>query len=220
MKEKVVFAFTFLIVLSNILFSQMLAIVNLADVYRKGEIKAVNRILKVANQDGVEFIRLSENEGEGIVWLPLKKLRNGTIEIRMRGKDVLQKSFIGAVFHSVNDSTYDAVYCRPFNFFAKDSVRRIHAIQYISHPAFTWRKLREEQNAVFEKEVTNPPDPNGWFTLRLVIEGAMVKAFINDAGLPSLAVEKLNKRSSGKIGLFVGDGSGGDFKTVKIKYKK
>jgi hypothetical protein len=134
----------------------------------------------------------------------------------MRGKDALQQSFIGIIFHGQNDSTYDAVYCRPFNFLAKDSVRRIHAIQYISHPVFTWRKLREEQNAVFEKEILNPPDPNGWFTMRLVIENTTVKAFINNATIPALIVQKLNHTKRGKVGLFVADGSGGDFKKIKI----
>lgn len=99
----------------------------------------------------------------------------------MRGKDVLQRSFIGVVFHGLNDSTFDAVYCRPFNFFAKDSVRRIHAIQYISHPDFTWKKLRDERNTMFESEIASPPDPNGWFILKLVIDKNTVKAFINTA---------------------------------------
>ncbi len=38
----------------------------------------------------------------------------------MRGKNVFQKSFIGIAFHGQDDKTYDAVYCRPFNFIAKD----------------------------------------------------------------------------------------------------
>ncbi len=134
----------------------------------------------------------------------------------MRGKDVLQRSFIGVVFHGLNDSTFDAVYCRPFNFFAKDSVRRIHAIQYISHPDFTWKILRDERNAMFEREIANPPDPNGWFTLKLVIDKNTIKAFINNAEEPSLIVDKLNNRSKGQIGIFTSDGSGGDFKTMKV----
>jgi len=136
----------------------------------------------------------------------------------MRGKDALQRSFIGIAFHGLNDSTYDAVYCRPFNFFAKDSVRRIHAIQYIAHPFFTWKKLREERNAAFEKEILNPPDPNDWFSLKLVIRGSTIKAYINDLSIPSLVVEKLNNRNDGRVGIFTGDGSGGDFKTVSISY--
>ena len=133
----------------------------------------------------------------------------------MRGKDVIQRSFIGIAFHGFNDSVYDAVYCRPFNFFAKDSVRRVHAIQYISHPYFTWEKLRKERNAIYEKQIIHPPHPNGWFTLKLVFSDTLVKAFINDDELPSLVVQKLNSRHSGKVGLFTGDSSSGDFRNLK-----
>lgn len=146
--------------------------------------------------------------------------KNGTIEIEMRGKDVFQRSFIGIAFHGVDDINYDAVYCRPFNFFAKDSVRRIHAVQYISHPDFTWEKLRKERNAVFEKEIINPPNPDDWFIMKLVIDRTTVKAYINNATVPSLMVEKLKNRTPGKIGLFTADSSGGDFKIIKINYKK
>ena len=200
-------------------FGQQQKNIELAELYKNGKIKVLNRDVKIVSQNDTEFIQVSENKKEGIVWLPLKKLKNGTIEVEMRGKDVLQQSFIGVIFHGLNDSTYDAVYCRPFNFFAKDSVRRIHAIQYISHPVFTWKKLREEQNAIFEKEIINPPDPNGWFTMKLVIEKTNLKAYINTSKMPSLVVEKLIKHTTGKIGLFTADGSGGDFKTVKIKYE-
>lgn len=203
------------LLLPTLFFAQQKHEIELAR-YKTGKLKVVDRNIEIASEKGAVYIKVSESEKEGIVWLPLKKFENGTIEIEMRGKDVLQRSFIGVVFHGLNDSTYDAVYCRPFNFFAKDSVRRIHAIQYISHPVFTWEKLRNERNAVFEKEIINPPDPNEWFNMKIIINGNTVKAYINNAELPSLIVEKLNVRTTGKIGLFTGDRSGGDFKTIKI----
>jgi hypothetical protein len=218
MTKQIVFAFAVLIILPDIVFGQKKIVMDLASEYKKGKLNSIHRSLTTVNQDGVVFIRVSEDKKEGIVWLPLKKLRNGTIEIELRGKDVLQQSFIGIVFHGLNDSTYDAVYCRPFNFLAKDSVRRIHAIQYISHPVFTWKKLRDERNAEFEKEIVNPPDPNGWFTMKIVIDKTAIKAYINKSEQPSLVVEKLNNREIGKIGLFTGDGSGGDFKAITVNF--
>ncbi len=214
--QKILMYSVILLLLPIVFFGQKKNKIELAPLYKMGELKAVNRDLKIASQDGVDYIQVSENKQEGIVWLPLKDFESGTIEIEMRGKDVLQRSFIGVVFHGLNDSTYDAVYCRPFNFFTKDAVRRIHAIQYISHPDFTWKKLRDERNAIFEKEIINPPDPNDWFTMKLVIDKTTVKAFINHSEKPSLIVEKLNNRSTGQMGLFTGDGGGGDFKTIKI----
>lgn len=182
------------------------------------QLKVVNREKTIQEENGVKYIHfIDEREGEGLVWLPVKDLSKGVIEVKLRGKDVFQSSFVGIAFHGLNDSTYDAVYCRPFNFLATDSVRRIHAIQYVSMPAYGWKRLREERNAIFEKEIKNPPDPNGWFTLKLVI-GDHVSAYINDQKTPALTIEKLTNSTSGKLGLFMGDISGGDFEYIKIQY--
>ncbi len=206
-----------LLIISNLTFAQKKQEFDLSALYKKGKLQVVNREVKSVSENEKNFIQLSENKEEGLVWLPTKDFKNGKIIVRMRGKDVLQRSFIGVAFHGLNDSTYDAVYCRPFNFFAKDSVRKIHAIQYISHPIFTWKKLREERNGIFEKEIINPPNPNDWFTMTLIIDKKSVKAFINQDVKPSLIVNKLTERSNGKLGIFVGDGAGGDFEKIMIE---
>jgi hypothetical protein len=188
----------------------------LAPLYQKGRLTVVSRQATVAKDSTGTFLRMAEGGGEGLVWLPINHFGQGRLELALRGKDVLQKSFVGIAFHGANDSTYDAVYCRPFNFFAQDSVRRIHAIQYISHPVYTWRKLREERNAVFEKAIASPPDPNGWFILTLMVTDKKVEAYINHAAKPALVVNRLGNRTKGKLGLFMGDGSGGDFTSFSI----
>ncbi|MGO4875622.1 hypothetical protein ACEN2P_03395 [Pedobacter psychrotolerans] len=217
MKKRIRFIFVFtLILLPCLLFGQQQQTIELAKLYKKGKLKAVNRTIKIVSSDSGAYLKISESKKEGIVWLPVKDFKNGTIEIEMRGKDVFQRSFIGIAFHGADDLHYDAVYCRPFNFFAKDAVRRVHAVQYISQPNFTWEKLRKERNGVFEKEIIDPPNPDDWFSMKLVMEGTTVKAYINHSSQPSLVVEKLNHRTAGKIGLFTADSSGGDFKTMKI----
>ena len=173
-----------LLLISNITFAQKKQILNLADLFKKGKLQVINREIKSVTENGKSFIQMPDNKEECLVWLPVKDFKNGKITIRMRGKDVFQRSFVGIAFHGLNDSTYDAVYCRPFNFFAKDSVRKIHAIQYISHPTFTWKKLREERNGVFEKEIINPPNPNDWFSMTIVVDKKSVKAFINQDTKP------------------------------------
>lgn len=185
--------------------------------YLQQKLEVVNRKASISIENNKQFIRLSEEEGEGLVWLPVNGFNNGELEIKMRGKDVLQRSFIGIAFHGKDNKTYDAVYCRPFNFRTQDSVRRIHAIQYISHPEYTWKKLREEQNAQFEKEIPNAPDPNGWFVLKLVIDEDLVRAYLNNSKTEVLKVRKLQENYRGKIGIFMGSGSGGDFEYIKIK---
>lgn len=206
-----------LLIISNLTFAQKKQTIDLTDLYKKGKLEVINREIKSVIENGKSFIQLADNKEEGLIWLPTKGFKNGKLTIRMRGKDVFQRSFVGIAFHGLNDTTYDAVYCRPFNFFAKDSVRKIHAIQYISHPKFTWKKLREERNGVFEKEIINPPNSNDWFTMTIIVDKKSVKAFINQDTKPSLIVDKLTERSNGKLGIFMGDGSGGDFESITIE---
>lgn len=161
-------------------------------------------------------VRLDAGSSEGLAWLSGVSFSNGTIEVDLRGKDVLQQSFIGVAFHGTNDSTFDVIYFRPFNFLSDDPVRKIHAVQYVSHPDYDWKKLRDEHNGVYEKGLISPPDPNGWFHARIVVSGKSVNVFVNDDKAPSLTVEKLNDRTEGQIGLWVGDGSDGEFKNFSI----
>jgi hypothetical protein len=53
--------------------------------------------------------------------------------------------------------------------------------------------------------------------MSLVIDKKSVKAFINQDVKPSLVVEKLNDRQNGRLGIFVGDGAGGDFERIIIE---
>jgi hypothetical protein len=218
--KKLIYPISLLLLLSNFSFAQKSKQFDLFKLQIDGKLKTVNRGIKSLTQGDKTFIQLSEEKGEGLVWLPISTFDKGVVDIEMRGQDVFQKSFIGIAFHGQNDSTFEAVYCRPFNFMTKDSVRHIHAIQYISHPNFPWKKLRDERNAVFEKEIINPPNPNDWFTMTLLIEDKTIKAFINHRKNPSLVVQRLTDNKTGKLGIFVGDGAGGDFKNIIVKEAK
>jgi hypothetical protein len=152
---------------------------------------------------------------EGVVWLKDVTFSTGTIEIDLRGKDVFQKSFIGIAFHGVDSITQDIVYFRPFNFQSQDPVRKIHAVQYVSHPDFPWEKLREEKNGIYEKGIDPPPSPADWFHARIVVDDKQIKVYVNNASTPSLTVDKLNTRKSGLIGLS-NEGLAGDFANLTI----
>lgn len=178
--------------------------------------KLVNREVTVVEDGGKRAIRFSEKEGQGIAWLEGSDFTDGVIEVDIKGKNVLQRSFVGVAFRGVDEKTHDAVYFRPFNFKSEDPVRRIHAVQYVSHPTWTWQKLRNERNGIYEKAVNPVPDPDGWFHARIVVAKRKVSVFVNDAKEPSLAVDELTERKGGLIGLWVGEGSGGMFANLKI----
>jgi len=179
-------------------------------------LKVFNRSVSSLNDGARKGVRLSENPAEGVAYLRGIEFTNGTIEFDVRGKDVQQQSFVGVAFHGVDGTTYDAIYFRPFNFRAVDPARRIHAVQYISHPTYTWQKLRTEQPGKFEQAVNPVPDPNAWFHVRVVVASPRVSVFVGDAKEPSLVVDQLSDRKKGLIGLWVGNNSGGDFANFRI----
>lgn len=161
-------------------------------------------------------MRLDERASEGVAWLEGFQFTEGAIELDVRGRDVFQRSFVGIAFHGADGVTYDAVYFRPFNFRTDDPVRRSHAVQYISHPTHTWRTLRERYPGRFERPVAPVPDPTGWFHARVEIRGGLVRVFVERAAEPSLVVRQLRQRRRGWVGLFVGEGSSGDFANLRI----
>lgn len=181
-----------------------------------GQLKPFNRTASSMVDGARKGVRLSESEGDGVVYLPGIELGNGTIELDVKGKDVQQQSFVGVAFHGVDGVTYDAIYFRPFNFRTEDAARRIRAVQYISHPVHTWQNLRTEQPGKYEKPVNPVPDPNAWFRARVVVASPRVSVFVGDGSQPCLVVDQLSDRKKGLVGLWVGNTSGGDFANIKI----
>jgi hypothetical protein len=175
-----------------------------------------NRTVSSFSDGARTGIRFSEGAGEGVAYLEGIQFSNGTIEFDVKGKDVQQQSFVGVAFHGVDGTTYDAIYFRPFNFKAEDPARRRRAVQYISLPTYTWQKLRAERPGEYEQPVSPVPDPNAWFHVRVVVATPKVSVFVDAATEPSLVVNQLSDRRRGRVGLWVGNNSGGDFANLKI----
>jgi len=179
-------------------------------------LEVFNRTVSSLHDGARAGVHLSEGAGEGPAYLRQIELGNGTIELDIRGKDIPQQSFVGVAFHGVDGTTYDAIYFRPFNFKTDDPVRHAHAVQYISQPTYPWQKLRAEQPGKYEQPVTPAPAPNDWFHVRVVVTAPQVKVFVNDAKEPNLVVTQLSDRRKGRVGLWVGNNSAGDFANLKI----
>jgi hypothetical protein len=189
---------------------------DLAALADQKRLKLFNRDVKSLVDGARRGVRLSEAPGEGVVFLPGIEFANGTIQFDVRGKDVAQQSFVGVAFHGVDGAAYDAVYFRPFNFRATDPVSRSHAVQYHSLPVYTWQKLRTDQPGKYEQAVNPVPEPNAWFRASVVVAKTKVSVFVGDAKDPCLAVNLLNDRKNGLVGLWVGNNSGGDFANLII----
>ena len=192
-------------------FAQTVA-VDLSKLVIDKTLHAVNREVSIMKDgSGKSYIHMNEKEGAGIAWLESIQFTDGTIEFDVKGKDVLQKSFVGIAFHGSNDSTYDAVYFRPFNFKSAEQERKNHSVQYISLPKYDWPKLRSEFPNKYEQPLNPAPEPEEWVHCRLVIKDQEVRVFVNKNPNPSLTVKQLSSQKGNKVGFWVGNGSEGDF---------
>ncbi len=96
---------------------------DLAMIGQDPEWKVVNRTAGVMEVKGKRAVKLSEGAGMGIVWLRGYEFVNGVINVDILGRSQpVQGSFVGIVFRAVEAETHDAVYFRPFNFRATDSL--------------------------------------------------------------------------------------------------
>lgn len=183
-------------------------IICLAHICAAQELQAVNR---TATGDSV--IHLNAAPDPGIAWIKNKQFTSGTIEFDVKGKNVLQQSFVGIAFHGVNDSTYDAIYFRPFNFQVPEAGRRGHSVQYISLPSNDWPFLREQYPGKYEHEVNPSTDPNKWFHVKIIVTDTEATAYLN--GDRCLTVTLLSTQKTGMMGYWVGNNSSGDWKNLK-----
>ena len=132
----------------------------------------------------------------------------------IKGKDIRGRSFVGIAFHGIDDS-FDAVYFRAFNF--KSPERNTHSVQYISHPTYTWSKLRKEFPQKYENVVNPVPDPNDWFHVKIDIQYPYVKVYVNNSETASLEISQLSEHKKGWLGLWVGNNSEGMYRNLVIK---
>jgi hypothetical protein len=178
---------------------------------------STTRSATLVTDGGRTVLNVAAAPGEGVVWQDRSALQDGTIEIDLRGRDVAGQSFLGVAFRGADDRTYEAVFFRPFNFATTDPERRLHAVQYHSSPNNLWARLRAEHPNQYEKAIVPVPFPNDWFHIRLVIEGRALTVFVNGSTTPTLAVTTLGAPRGGAVGVWVGNGSGGEFANLRIR---
>jgi hypothetical protein len=159
-------------------------------------------------------VYLDAKENDGLLVYKDLVFENGVIDVDIKGKDVRGQSFVGVAFHGKNDSTFEAIYFRPFNFKSPD--RGTHAVQYVSHPKFPWFVLREKFPEKYEDPITPVVEPNEWFHATIRVQYPSVKVYVNNNEKPTLEIEQLSDSKKGFIGLWVGNGSDGTFKNLRV----
>jgi len=59
----------------------------------------INRKVEAVNEDGKKAVHFNEVPDEGFLILKGIEFSNGTIEFDIKGKNVIQQSFVGIAFH-------------------------------------------------------------------------------------------------------------------------
>ena len=182
--------------------------------------------VSIADFDGSAALRALDISGEQqldpLVLLTGTRFRNGSIEAEVAGKpapgaasDV--RGFIGIAFRVQADrERYEAFYIRPTNGRADDQLRRNHSTQYISMPDYTWQRLRREHPGVYESYADMAAGE--WTKIRIEVDGARARLFVGDARQPSLIVNdlKLGSDAEGAVALWIGTGTEGYFRKVRV----
>lgn len=173
-----------------------------------------NRATETAPEQFPSSVYLTMAQNNGVAWIKGTTFSEGTIEFEIKGENRPGQSFVGFAFHGQDNDTYDAVYLRPFNF--QNADRKDHSLQYISLPKYEWSTLRNSHPGKYESSLNPSPKPTDWVHVKLDILESHLAVYINHAVEPELIVDLINKRLAGNVGLWVGHGSDGQFRNLKI----
>ena len=149
------------------------------------------------------------------------EFNQGTIEAEIAGSlssnaSGQARGFVGIAWNVQDDKTYDCIYLRPTNGRANDQQRRNHSVQYISHPDWTWYRLRKEMPSKYEAYVDIVPDE--WTKVKIVVEDQSAKLYINEVEQPTLIINdlKTGREAGGNVALWIHSSTIGRFSNLKI----
>lgn len=165
-----------------------------------------------AGSNRPSYAIIDEQFADGLIEIDVAAIQNGRGGANARG-------FAGIAFHLSGDGEeFEAVYLRmdngALNSPAPDAPRNVRAIQYVAHPDFHFEVSRELAPGQYERAA--PLRTGDWHRLRLEIDGASMTAFVD--GTEVLRVDDLKRAGlSGRVALWVGDGSDAYFRNLVIR---
>lgn len=168
-------------------------------------------LLRGGAGNGPTFALIDADFGDGAIEVDLAARINGRGQPEVRG-------FVGVAFHIAPGlDTWEAIYLRMTNGSRNNppppAPRHQFAIQYISYPDRTWRKLRQEHPNRYEQPA--PVAIESWHRLRIELAGSTARAAVD--GQEVLTVSDLRFPSrKGAVGLWVDDGTTGYFSDLRL----
>jgi Domain of Unknown Function (DUF1080) len=176
------------------------------------------RAVRIVNVDG----QGAQTGGEVLAIIKTSDFKDGTIEAEVagaprQGAEPSSRGFLGVAFR-VQDhgSQYEAFYLRMTNGRADDQLRRNHSAQYSSHPAFPWKRLRDENPGMYESYVDL--EAGAWTRIKIVVSGNKAQLYVNGADWPCLIVNDLKLgETRGQVALWTGSDTEAYFSNLTIR---
>jgi hypothetical protein len=166
--------------------------------------------------------RREQRQVEQLATIRDLEFSNGVIEVELAGAPAPDapagaRGFVGIAFRvQPSNDTYDAFYLRPTNGRATDQERRNHSAQYISHPAWTWSRLRQETPSKYESYVDLVPGV--WTKIRIEVRGNVARLLVHDHEQPTLIVNdvKTGAQAKGAVALWLDAGTIAHFRNLSV----
>jgi hypothetical protein len=190
-------------------------------------LRLINVTAEPALLEGRKGLKLTLAPGGGmdaeqLAVIETAEFSSGVIEAELAGAPAPgaaqgARGFVGVAFRLQPDGkTYDAFYLRPTNGRADDQERRNHAVQYISHPEWTWDRLRKETPSRYEAYVDLLPGT--WIKVRIEVHGERARLYVHGSDQPTLIVNDLKTGASAKggVALWLGPGTIAHFRNLTI----
>jgi len=176
-------------------------------------LEPLNGDLKVVNYRGRQALQLvpyaghEQSDGSMLAVVTGSDFQDGTIELEVagaprKGAAPNMRGFIGLAFRmQPQGSKTEMFYLRPSNARSDDQLQRNHSVQYVSDPDYGWKRLRAENPGVYESYADM--EPGVWTKMKIVVQGAKARLYVNGAAEPCLVVNDLKLgESRGQIALW------------------
>jgi Domain of Unknown Function (DUF1080) len=178
------------------------------------------RALRVINTDGLTADG-HPADAEAIAIVTTSDFADGTLEADVAarprtGAPSATRGFVGIAFR-VQDhgSRFESIFLRMTDGRADDQLQRNHATQYLEHPNFGWKRLREEHPGVYESYVDL--DPGAWTRIKIVVAGTTARLYVNGANQPCLVVNDLKLgETHGRVALWTGGNTEAYFSRLTV----
>ena len=137
----------------------------------------------------------------GFVWMDGLAFREGTIEVRLKGKGEF-----GVAYGTPDDP--EQVVFAPANFMEG----KTPSVSYVA----TNEPGKQPGKSNVVHKLKSPPNPDDWFDVKVDVKLHQVRIYVGEATEPCLTVERTHKTSSGKAGLCFHEGSKAEFMSFQV----